>query len=151
MYQILPRFRSVLLTFAAIVALAASQTAFTAEARVYELSHRTADDVAFQIRELYQQAPVTISARGQQLIARGEPVLLDEIGVLVESMDVPPVQMRISIRYLQDIGGKESGGGVTVNRNGVAVNAERRTISTQSTRERSLVVQDGQSAHITSG
>ena len=151
MYQILPRFRSVLLTFAAIVALAASQTAFTAEARVYELSHRTADDVASQIRELYQQAPVTISARGQQLIARGEPVLLDEIGVLVESMDVPPVQMRISIRYLQDIGGKESGGGVTVNRNGVAVNAERRTISTQSTRERSLVVQDGQSAHITSG
>jgi hypothetical protein len=151
MFTALTRSRSVVLAFAAIVALVASQSIFAAEARVYQLDHRTADDIATQIRELYQQAPVTVSARGQQLIVRGEPALLDEIGTLVESMDVPPVQMRISIRYRQDIGGKEGGGGVTANRDGVAVNAQRRTISTQSTRERNLVVQDGQSAHITSG
>ncbi|HCP22295.1 MAG TPA: secretin, partial [Marinobacter hydrocarbonoclasticus] len=83
------------------------------EARVYELNNRTADDIALQIRELYQQSPVTVTARGQQLVVRGEPALLDEIGTLVQSMDVPPVQMRISVRYRQDIGGKQSGGGVS--------------------------------------
>ena len=34
---------------------------------------------------------------------------------------------------------------------GCAASVERRTISTNSTRERQLIVQDGQSAHITSG
>ena len=152
MLMIPPRFRSALLAMLAGLALIASPAGHAAEeARVYQLNNRTAADMATQIRELYQQAPVTVSARGQQLIVRGEPLLLDEIGTLVESLDVPPVQMRISVRYRQDIGGKDSGGGVSINRDGVNVQAERRTISTQSTRERSLVVQDGQSAHITSG
>lgn len=121
------------------------------EARVYELSNRKADDIAIQIRELYQQAPVTVTARGQQLVVRGEPTLLDEIGTLVQSMDVPPVQMRISVRYHQDIGGKQSGGSVTLSNGSAGASVERRTISTNSTRERQLIVQDGQSAHITSG
>jgi hypothetical protein len=121
------------------------------EARVYELNNRTADDIALQIRELYQQAPVTVTARGQQLVVRGEPTLLDEIGTLVQSMDVPPVQMRISVRYRQDIGGKQSGGSVTLSNGSAGASVERRTISTNSTRERQLIVQDGQSAHITSG
>lgn len=121
------------------------------EARVYELNNRTADDIALQIRELYQQSPVTVTARGQQLVVRGESALLDEIGTLVQSMDVPPVQMRISVRYRQDIGGKQSGGSVSLSNGSAGVNIERRTISTNSTRERQLIVQDGQSAHITSG
>jgi hypothetical protein len=121
------------------------------EARVYELNNRTADDIAIQIRELYQQAPVTVTARGQQLVVRGEPTLLNEIGTLVQSMDVPPVQMRISVRYRQDIGGKQSGGSVTLSNGSAGASVERRTISTNSTRERQLIVQDGQSAHITSG
>lgn len=121
------------------------------ESRVYQLNNRTATDVASQIQELYQQAPVSVTARGQQLVVRGQPELLDEIGMLVQSIDVPPVQMRISVRYRQDIGGKESSGGVTLSDNRVGANVERRTISTNSSTERQLVVQDGQSAHITSG
>lgn len=121
------------------------------EARVYELNHRSAGDIASQIRELYQQSPVTVVARGQQMVVRGEPRLLDEIGTLVQSMDVPPVQMRISVRYLQDIGGKQSGAGVRISNDSASAGIERRTISTHATRERQLMVQDGQSAHITSG
>jgi len=121
------------------------------ETRIYQLNNRTAEDISQQIRALYQQAPVTVTSRGRQLVVRGEPILLDEIGTLVNSMDVPPVQMRISVRYRQDIGGKQSGGGVTVSNNRANVNVERRTISTNSSTERHLVVQDGQSAHITSG
>ncbi|MFO8140887.1 MAG: secretin [Marinobacter sp.] len=127
--------------------LALAQT----ESRVYQLNNRSSADIAGQIKELYQQAPVTVSARGQQIVVRGQPGLLDEIGMLIESIDVPPVQMRISVRYRQDIGGKQSGGGVTVSGNRVGANVERRTISTHSNTERQLVVQDGQSAHITSG
>jgi hypothetical protein len=59
--------------------------------------------------------------------------------------------MRISVRYRQDIGGKQSGGGVMISDNRAGANVERRTISTNSSTERQLVVQDGQSAHITSG
>lgn len=125
--------------------------ALAQESRVYQLNNRTSADVANQIKELYQQAPVSVSARGQQLVVRGEPGLLDEIGMLIESIDVPPVQMRISVRYRQDIGGKQSGGGVTISDNRAGANVERRTISTNSSTERQLVVQDGQSAHITSG
>ena len=135
------------LVFALFSALAFAQT----ESRVYQLNNRSSADVANQIKELYQQAPVSVSARGQQLVVRGEPGLLDEIGMLVESIDVPPVQMRISVRYRQDIGGKQSGGGVTISDNRAGANVERRTISTNSSTERQLVVQDGQSAHITSG
>lgn len=121
------------------------------EARVYQLQNRTADDMAQQIRVLYQQAPVSVTAGGSQLVVRGEPRLLDEIGTLVHSLDVPPVQMRITVRYQQDSGGQGSSGGVTVSGNRASVSIEHQTGSSRSISERQMVVQDGQSAHITSG
>ncbi|MBJ6136724.1 secretin N-terminal domain-containing protein [Marinobacter litoralis] len=121
------------------------------EARIYQLKNRTAEDISQQIRALYQQAPVTVTARGLQLVVRGEPDLLDEIGTLVNTLDVPPVQMRISVRYRQDIGGKQSGGGVSIRNNTANASVQSRTYSTNSNTVRQLVVQDGQSAHITSG
>ncbi|OJS99115.1 secretin N-terminal domain-containing protein [Marinobacter nauticus] len=142
---------SITTSLLALVFALFSTLALAQESRVYQLNNRTSADVANQIKELYQQAPVSVSARGQQLVVRGEPGLLDEIGTLIESIDVPPVQMRISVRYRQDIGGKQSGGGVTISDNRAGANVERRTISTNSSTERQLVVQDGQSAHITSG
>src|SRR5690554_460261 len=142
---------SITTSLLALVFALFSTLALAQESRVYQLNNRTSADVANQIKELYQQAPVSVSARGQQLVVRGEPGLLDEIGMLIESIDVPPVQMRISVRYRQDIGGKQSGGGVTVSGNQAGANVERRTISTNSNTERQLMVQDGQSAHITSG
>ncbi|PSF14548.1 MULTISPECIES: secretin N-terminal domain-containing protein [Marinobacter] len=142
---------SITTSLLALVFALFSTLALAQESRVYQLNNRTSADVANQIKELYQQAPVSVSARGQQLVVRGEPGLLDEIGMLIESIDVPPVQMRISVRYRQDIGGKQSGGGVTISDNRAGANVERRTISTNSSTERQLVVQDGQSAHITSG
>ena len=137
--------------FTLVLALASTLAVAQTESRVYQLNNRTSADVASQVKELYQQSPITVIARGQQLVVRGQSGLLDEIGVLIESIDVPPVQMRISVRYRQDIGGKQSGGGVTVSGDRAGAQVERRTISTNSNTERQLVVQDGQSAHITSG
>jgi hypothetical protein len=121
------------------------------EARQYQLSQRAASDLAQQIRDLYPGDELTITSRGQQLIVRAEPSVLDEIGELVQTMDVAPVQMRITVRSRNTGMGKQGGGGVTITNNQVNVEATRKTTTTQQTRERSLIVQEGQSAQITSG
>lgn len=142
---------SLLLILGLATILLATPALGQTEIRTYRLENRPADDVAGQVRELYQGAPVTITSRGQQLVVRGEPRLLDEIGTLVNTLDVAPVQMRITVRTREDFGGKQSGGGVTTSGNGVGVTVERRETSTGSSRERTLMVQDGQTAQISSG
>jgi len=122
-----------------------------ADSRAWQLNNRPGEDVASQVRELYQGEPVSVTARGQQLVVRGDQQLLDEIGMLIETLDVAPAQLRITVRSQEDIGGKRSGGGVTTTRNGAGVVVEHRVTSTGGSRERSLMVMDGQSAHITSG
>lgn len=134
-----------------LLGLCSSQALAQAESRVYQLNSRPGDDVAVQIRELYQGSPVTVTARGQQLVVRGEPALLDEIGRLVETLDVAPVQVRITVRSRTDSGGKRSGAGISASNGRAELSAERRVTTTGSAQERTIVMQDGQSAHITSG
>lgn len=140
-----------LFIFMLVLALSSGIGSAHAESRAYQLNNRPGDDVANQVRELYQSEPVTITARGQQLVVRGNQQLLDEIGTLIETLDVAQAQLRISVRSTEDIGGKRSGGGVTTTRNNLGVTVERRVTSTGGSQERSLMVMDGQSAHITSG
>jgi type II/III secretion system protein len=139
------------LVIALLLTFLSSQVLAQSESRVYQLNNRPGDDVAVQIRELYQGSPVTVTARGQQLVVRGEPDLLDEIGRLVETLDVGPVQLRITVRSRTDSGGKRSGAGISASGGQAEISAERRVTSTGSAQERTLVMQDGQSAHITSG
>lgn len=121
------------------------------EARTYQMGQRSAESVAQQIRELYPDDQISITARGQQMVVRGEPAVLDEIGLLVETMDVAPAQMRITVRSRNNVDSKSGGAGVSVNNNQVGITAERKVTTTRRNQERTLVVQDGQSAHITSG
>lgn len=139
------------LLLASCLALLPSVAAAQAETRVYQLENRTAESMAGQIRPLYQNEPLTMTARGNQLTVRAEPRLLDEIAALIEPMDVAPVQLRITVRSRQDIGGKQSGGGISVSNNQASAGAKSRTISTVANTERQVMVQSGQSAHITSG
>lgn len=140
-----------LLALVLLLGLFSNSALAQAESRAYQLENRPGEDVAVQIRELYQGSPVTVTARGQQLVVRGEPTLLDEIGRLVETLDVAPVQLRITVRSRTDSGGKRSGAGISASGGQAEISAERRVTSTGSARERTLVMQDGQSAHITSG
>jgi hypothetical protein len=139
------------LVFIVALALVSGSGAAHADSRAYQLNNRPAEDVAAQIRELYQGESLAVTARGQQIVVRGTQSMLDEIGTLVETLDVAQAQLRITVRSTEDIGGKGSGGGITTTRNTVGVTVERRVTSTSGSRERSLVVMDGQSAHITSG
>lgn len=121
------------------------------EARTYQLNNRSSEQVAAQVRELYPDGQVAITARGQQMIVRGEPEVLDEIGSLVQTMDVAPVQMRITVRTRSNLDAKSGGGNITISNGQASANVERRVTTTRRNQERTLVVQDGQSAHIHSG
>ena len=121
------------------------------ETRSYQLDARPAEDVAARIRDMYADAPVTVTARGQQLMVRGEPRLLDEIGTLVESLDAAPAQLRITVRTREEASGERSGAGVSARDGNVGVTVERKITSTGSNQLRTLMIQDGQTAHITSG
>lgn len=143
--------RPFIVSLSLVLLLFSGFVAAVPEARTYQMGQRSADSVAQQIRELYPEGQVSITARGQQMVVRGEPDVLDEIGMLVETMDVAPAQMRITVRSRSNVDAKSGGGGVSINNNQVSVQAERKVTTTRRNQERTLIVQDGQSAHITSG
>lgn len=149
----MPRFRSPLSSLFAVVLLLAMTSVVEAavESRIYKVSNRTAEDIAGQIRQLYGYGQVRVTAQGQQLVIRGDTEALDEAGRLIQTLDVAPAQMRITVRSRQTGSGKRSGGGISVDGSQVSVQAERKVTTTRSRQERSVVVQAGQSAHITQG
>ena len=122
------------------------------ENRTFTLNNRPAQEVADQLRSLYPQSELTMAAQGNQLVTRGEPAVLDEISQLIRTMDVAPVQLRITVRSGGQVQGKRQGGGVSTGHgNVVTISGQSKTISTQRNQERNVVVQNGQSAHISSG
>ncbi|MBS3805147.1 MAG: hypothetical protein KGY54_11395 [Oleiphilaceae bacterium] len=126
--------------------------AAASETRTYRLDNRPAEDVARQLKDLYPSGELAITAHGQQMIIRGSAGVLGEIEQLVETMDVAPAQLRISVRSGQRGNSTKQGGGLLVKKDGrISAGAERRVTTTRQNRERTLVMQDGGSAHITSG
>ncbi|MDX1756447.1 MAG: secretin [Marinobacter sp.] len=121
------------------------------EARSWELQHRPAEDVAGQLRALYPGEQAAITAHGQRLVIRGDAVILEEIDQLIDTMDVAPAQLRVTVRSGGTDHGVQRGGDVSVRDGNVTLRAESRTTSTRRQREQSLIIQDGQSAHIHSG
>ncbi len=121
------------------------------EVRGYDLNNRPAADVANQLRELYPDDQLTITAQGQHMVVRAEPRVLDEIERLVATLDVAPIQMRVTVRTRGADNVQRQGGGVSISSEGASVSAEKRVTTTRQSTERSIVVQSGQSAHISSG
>ncbi|WP_165857597.1 secretin N-terminal domain-containing protein [Marinobacter sp. JSM 1782161] len=119
--------------------------------RTFSLNNRPADDIAAQLRQLYPQDQLNVTAQGQNLAVRAEPQVLNEIEQLIGTMDVAPVQLRITVRSGQGRSGQRQGGGVSINNGNVSVQAENKVTTTRRNQEQTLVVQDGQSAHIKSG
>ncbi len=138
------------LTLVLALLLTAPSLAAT-EARSYELRHRPAEDVAQQLRTLYPSEQAAITAHGQRLVIRADTAILEEIHQLIDTMDVAPVQLRITVRSGGTDNGMRRGTGVSVQDGRVTLSAESRSTATRRQREQSLVIQDGQSAHIHSG
>jgi len=153
---------NVMALFITFLLFLVSANAFAAsQSRAYNLNQRPAADVAAQIRDLYEEVNVTVV--GQKIVARGETRLLDEIGQIIQQLDVATAQLRISVQSREDLGGKRNSGGVNltqnnassnrniINSNTVTINAQSKTTRSSGNRERSLIVQDGQSAQVSAG
>ena len=137
---------NVMALFITFLLFLVSANAFAAgQSRAYNLNQRPAADVAAQIRTLYEEVNVTVV--GQKIVARGETSLLDEIGQIVQQLDVATAQLRISVQSREDFGGKRS----ITNSNTVTINTQSKTTRSSGNRERSLIVQDGQSAQVSAG
>lgn len=121
------------------------------DVRSFSLDNRPAADVADQLRELYPRDQLAITARGQTMVVRADSRVLDEVAQLVETLDVAPVQMRVTVRNQGSGNVSRQGGGVTISGEGVEARAGNRVTTTRQSTQRSVVVQSGHSAHITSG
>lgn len=139
-----------ILLMLSVMALSTSALA-APETRTYPLNNRAVQEVADQVRNLFGDDQVRVTAQGQSMVIRGEPGILDEVGQLIQTLDVAPAQMRVSVRSVSNRNGKSGGAGISASNGEARIEGGRRVTSTRSNQQRSLVVQDGQSAHITQG
>lgn len=121
-----------------IMCLCASMAVGAAENRVFELEHRRASDIIPQLRDLYGSEP-RLSANGQSLVVRAEPEQLSEIETLLQRIDQPPRQVRLSLRH-SSVANSNSREGYS-----------SRSYSTGRDSTRHITVQDQQFALISSG
>ena len=124
-----------------LIALVLAPLAISAapETHVFQLEHRRATSVLPQLRNLYGQEGVTFSPDGQRLMVRAEAEQLAEIKELLKTLDEPPFQVRMKVRHRDVASGSGNSGGTS------------RVHSTSSNTVRTLTVQDGQMAQISSG
>ncbi|PVY76464.1 hypothetical protein C8D92_105217 [Tamilnaduibacter salinus] len=141
----MPRILTLLLLLVSGVAFAAP------ELQTHTLQNRPASDVAEQLRQLYPDDAMTATAQGQSLVIRAEPSVQQEIDTLLETIDVAPRQLRVTVRSGTSTDQQRTSGGVSISDGEVRVGAESKVTTTRRNRERTLVVQEGQYAHITSG
>lgn len=111
------------------------------QTRIFELHNRPAQQLVGEIRALYPGNEVHLTAHGQQLVVRASSADISDIARLVQRLDVPPHQLRITVRKVY--GAQQQNGGTG--------KAGSRTISTAQTSSHSVVVQDGQGAHVSAG
>lgn len=122
----------------AALLVAAPLASSAPKSRVFELENRQAQTVVPQLRNLYGN-DVQLSPDGQDLMVRAEPAQLSEIESLLERIDQPVRQVRLSLRH-RKIAASNSNKGT-----------KNRVFSTQKKTVRSLVVRNKQLARISSG
>ena len=124
-----------------IIALAFTPltTSAAPETHVFELQHRKATSVLPQLQNLYGQEGVSFSPDGQSLMVRAEAEQLAEIKQLLKTLDEPPYQVRMKVRHRDLATGSENQGSTS------------RVYSTRRNSVRSITVQNGQMAQISSG
>ncbi len=123
---------SLLLCLCASIAVGAPET------WVFDLEHRRADEIIVRLRELYGREP-RLSADGQSLVVRAEVEQLSEIATLLQQIDQPPRQVRLSLRH-SSVASSNSREGYS-----------SRSYSTGRDSTRHITVQDQQFAQISSG
>ncbi|MFP4602254.1 MAG: secretin N-terminal domain-containing protein, partial [Halochromatium sp.] len=119
-----------------LLGLSTGMAAGAPENRVFTLAHQRAERVVDQLRGLYGD-DLRLSVNGQTLVVRAEPEQLGEIETLLQRIDQPPRQVRLSLRHFAN-GDPRAG-------------RSNQVYSTGRQSTRSLTVQDQQVAQISSG
>ncbi|WP_250655334.1 secretin N-terminal domain-containing protein [Alkalimarinus coralli] len=136
--------------------LSASVLAQTVE--VISIQHRSAEDIAQQVKALYPEQELRIVGHNKQLTVRASAPIVDEVKQLVSSLDTPPHQFLISIsndmnhKQLQSgISGAASISTNSASSNGVKISAHNKTYQTRGSGNQTVRAVEGHSAYISAG
>jgi hypothetical protein len=71
------------------------------ETRVFKIQFKSVDDVVLLVRNaLGENGSLTLQPRLKAVIVTDDPALLDRVGQLIASFDVPPRQVRLAVQLL---------------------------------------------------
>lgn len=139
------------LTPLALLLTLACRSLAASELAVIELNHRPPGQLIPELQNLYPQNQASFISDGQRLIVRADTQVVKEVRQLLQVLDVPVAQLRITVRQRETALGSQQGGGVSLDRRGVQVQAGTKTISTRSQNQHAIVVQSGQTAEVSTG
>lgn len=126
-----------------------------AELASYDIQYRNAEAVATQLRQLYPEQNIKITASGQKLLVRADQNIQQEIEQVINNLDVAPVQYRITLSANQGGGADLSGWNLSTRERNSGTQAQvtvtSKHYSTRGGSRPSVVVANGESAAIRGG
>ena len=139
-----------------LLLLSLSGISLAQKVEIISIQHRSAEDIAKQIKALYPEPHVHIAGSHQQLTVRADDTIIDEVKELVQTFDVPLRQFLISISSDQNINSTNQnwGASATIQKNKnntVQVTSSRKTYQTRGSGNQSITVLEGHSAHLNTG
>ncbi len=138
-----------------LLLLSLSGLSLAQKVEMISVQHRSAEDIAAQIKTLYPEQNVHIAGRHQQITVRADATIINEVKQLVQTFDVPLRQFKISVSNDQNTTHQNQGSTGAINNSGtrstVKVTTSKKTYSTRGTGNQSITVLEGHSANLNAG
>jgi len=139
-----------------LLMLSLSGISLAQSVEIISVQHRSAEEIAEQIKALYPEQHVHIAGSHQQITVRADDTIINEVKELVQTFDVPLRQFLISVSSDQNINSTsqnwEVSGTIHKNKNNtVQVTNNKKTYQTRGSGNQSITVLEGHSAHLNTG
>ena len=144
-----------------LLLLSLSGLSLAQRVEIISVQHRSAEDIAAQIKTLYPEQNVHIAGSHQQITVRADDTIINEVKQLVQTFDVPLRQFKISVSNDQNKSHKNQGSSASIHSSGsmnnkstsntVKVTTSKKTYSTRGTGNQSITVLEGHSANLNAG
>ena len=139
-----------------LLMLSLSGISLAQSVEIISVQHRSAEEIAEQIKALYPEQHVHIAGSHQQITVRADDTIINEVKELVQTFDVPLRQFLISVSSDQNINSTSQNWGVsgTIHKNKnntVQVTNNKKTYQTRGSGNQSITVLEGHSAHLNTG
>ena len=116
-----------------LLLLSLSGISLAQSVEIISVQHRSAEEIAEQLKALYSEPNVRIAGSHQQVTVRADDSIINEVRQLVRTFDVPLRQFLISVSSDQN------------------TNTSNKTYKTRGTGNQSITVLEGHSAHLNTG